>query len=102
MSRNVLLFAPALVACHRAEPAPSPTAATTHPTPPTPAAKMIAPAVEEEPSPPPYDIGADRENRARIAREELGPKTMTAFVAEMFVVIGPPGSRASFDASVAL
>ena len=49
-----------------------------------------------------YDLSADREARIRAAREELGPRTMTAVIADVFVVIGPPGSQGSFDPSVGL
>jgi hypothetical protein len=98
--RTLVLAFVGLGACHRVErappPAPKPQPATVD----APVAKMIPPSAE--PAEPAYDIEADRENRIRIAREELGPKTMTAVVAETFVVIGPPGSRSSFDPSVAL
>lgn len=55
-------------------------------------------AVEEAP----YDLAADRDRRARLAKEELGPRTVTTVVSDIFVVIGPPGSQASFEPSVSL
>jgi hypothetical protein len=98
--RRALLLLVGLAACHRVEraPPPLPTPRAVEP-PAAPASKMAA---APEPAEPPYDIGADRENRVRLAREELGAKTVTAVVADTFVVIGPPGSQASFDPSVAL
>jgi hypothetical protein len=51
----------------------------------------------------PYDLAADRERRARIAKEELGPRTITTIVSDIFVVIGPPGWQGgSFEQSVSL
>jgi len=62
---------------------------------------------DAEPSPPPraapYDLEADRVARAARARVELGPRTTTTVVSDVFVVIGPPGWQgAAFDQSVAL
>ena len=52
---------------------------------------------------PPYDLGADRERRARVAKEELGPRTVSTVVSDIFVVIGPPGWQgAAFEQSVGL
>jgi hypothetical protein len=52
---------------------------------------------------PPYDLAADRDRRARIAKEELGPRTITTVVSDIFVVIGPPGWQGgSFEQSVSL
>ena len=51
----------------------------------------------------PYDLAADRERRARVAKEELGPRTITTVVSDIFVVIGPPGWQGgSFEQSVSL
>jgi hypothetical protein len=58
-----------------------------------------APAPEQ----PPYDLDADRVRRARVAKEELGAKTMTQVVSDIFVVVGPPGWQgAAFQQSVSL
>lgn len=51
----------------------------------------------------PYDLAADRDARARTAKRELGDRTVTAVVSDVFVVIGPPGWQgAAFDSSVSL
>lgn len=51
----------------------------------------------------PYDLAADRERRARVAKEELGPRTITTVVSDIFVVVGPPGWQGgAFEQSVAL
>src|SRR4029077_13933451 len=64
------------------------------------AATNAAPAAATEA---PYDLAADRERRARIAKEELGPRTITTTVSDIFVVIGPPGWQGgSFEQSVSL
>lgn len=50
-----------------------------------------------------YDLAADRERRARLAKEELGPKTAVAVVSDVFVVVGPPGGQGNrFRDGVAL
>lgn len=55
------------------------------------------------PAEPPYDLAQDRERRAAAARSELGPRTVSAVVSDIFVVIGPPGWQgAAFDQSVGL
>ena len=55
------------------------------------------------PAEPAYDLAADRERRARVAKEELGPKTITTVVSDIFVVIGPPGWQGgAFEQSVSL
>jgi hypothetical protein len=60
------------------------------------------PPVQPEASPP-YDIAADQGRRAKVAREELGPKAMSTVVSDLFVVIGPPGWQGGqFEQSVAL
>jgi hypothetical protein len=52
---------------------------------------------------PPYDLSADRQRRANLAREELGPKAMSTVVSDVFVVIGPPGWQGGqYAQSVAL
>ena len=52
---------------------------------------------------PPYDLAADREKRIKAAKDELGSKTQTAIVSDIFVVIGPPGWQGpQFEQSVAL
>lgn len=67
------------------------------------ASDAVESAPEGAPSDPPYDIAADRERRARAAREELGPKAMSTVVSGVFVVIGPPGWQGGqYDQSVAL
>jgi hypothetical protein len=59
-----------------------------------------APAKVGEPA---YDLATDRERRARIAKEELGPRTVTTVVSDIFVVIGPPGWQGpAFEQSVGL
>ena len=55
------------------------------------------------PAEPAYDLAADRERRARVAKEELGPKAITTVVSDIFVVIGPPGWQGgAFEQSVSL
>lgn len=62
------------------------------------AARVTAPAAE-----PAYDLAADRERRIRAAKDELGAKTITTNISDIFVVIGPPGWQGgSFDSSVGL
>jgi hypothetical protein len=52
---------------------------------------------------PPYDLAGDREIRARRAKEELGARTITTNISDIFVVIGPPGWQGgSFEQSVSL
>ena len=54
-------------------------------------------------SEPAYELAADRERRARVAKEELGPQTITTIVSDIFVVIGAPGwAGAGLARSVAL
>jgi len=48
----------------------------------------------------PYDLGVDHQRRTRIAKEELGPKAVTAVVSGVFVAASPPGGP--FEQSVAL
>jgi hypothetical protein len=62
------------------------------------------PVANAAPAPPaePYDLAKDQERRIQVAREELGPKISTAIVSDIFVVIGPPGGRTSFEPSVSL
>ncbi len=55
------------------------------------------------PAEPAYDLAGDRERRARVAKEELGPKTITTVVSDIFVVVGPPGWQGgAFEQSVSL
>lgn len=76
--------------------------ATTPPPTPTPQ-KMVEGAPESAPSTPLYDLSVDQQRRARVAKEELGPKAVTAVVSDVFVVVGPPGWQGGqFDQSVAL
>jgi hypothetical protein len=57
----------------------------------------------EPPTGPAYDLASDRERRARVAKEELGPRTITTVVSDIFVVIGPPGWQGgAFEQSVSL
>lgn len=52
---------------------------------------------------PAYDLASDRERRARAAKDELGPRTVTTVISDIFVVIGPPGWQgSSFESSVSL
>jgi len=52
---------------------------------------------------PPYDMSVDQQRRARVAKEELGSKAVTAVVSDVFVVVGPPGWQGGqFEQSVAL
>ena len=111
MRRLVLLVFLAISACARSErPSPSPTATTSAPA----AAKMVegkpepasssAPASwalgSEKKDEPPYDLAADRERRVKAAKAEMGGKTSSATVNDVFVVVGPSG--ALYDQSVAL
>ena len=50
-----------------------------------------APPTTPSPLPPPYDLAADRARIAATAREELGPKTRTDVVEDVFVLVAPPG-----------
>jgi len=60
-------------------------------------------ASEGAPPAPPYDLADDRQRRARVAKEELGPKAMSTVVSDVFVVIGPPGWQGGqYEQSVAL
>jgi hypothetical protein len=62
-----------------------------------------APTAPAAPAAEAYDLGADRERRARVAKEELGPRTITTVVSDIFVVVGPPGWQGGpFEQSVAL
>lgn len=55
------------------------------------------------PAPAPYDLATDQARRAQAAKRELGAKTVTAVVSDIFVVIGPAGWQGeAFDKSVAL
>ena len=55
------------------------------------------------PAEPAYDLAGDRERRARVAKEELGPRTITTIVSDIFVVVGPPGWQGgAFEQSVSL
>lgn len=111
MRRLVLLVSLAISACARSErPSPAPTATTSAPA----AAKMVegkpepasssAPASwalgSEKKDEPPYDLAADRERRVKAAKAEMGGKTSSATVNDVFVVVGPSG--ALYDQSVAL
>ncbi len=58
-----------------------------------------APAPNAEP---PYDLAADTQRRVRVAKDELGAKAVTTIVADVFVVVGPPGQGGQFDQSVGL
>jgi hypothetical protein len=63
-------------------------------------------AVEQQaqaPAEPPYDLASDRERRARVARDELGARTVVQDVSDVFVTIGPPKWQGpAFDTSVSL
>ncbi len=64
-------------------------------------ASTSAAAKPEEP--PPYDLAADRDKRIKSAKDELGAKTVTTVISDVFVVIGPPGWQGpQFDSSVNL
>jgi hypothetical protein len=92
----------------RAEaPAPPPvTAPTASPsTPPSPSKMADESGADAGASSPlaAYDLEADRERRARVAKEELGPRTITTVVSDIFVVVGPPGWQGgAFQQSVSL
>jgi hypothetical protein len=48
-------------------------------------------------------MALDQQRRARVAKEELGPKAMSTVISDVFVVIGPPGWQGGqFEQSVAL
>jgi hypothetical protein len=65
--------------------------------------KPAATANTTVPNEPPYDIASDRERRAKVAKQELGPKAMSTVVSDVFVVIGPPGWQGGkYDQSVSL
>ncbi len=68
-----------------------------------PPAKMVDAhdAGTHPPAEPAYDLEADRARRIAMAKEELGARASTSVVADVFVLIGPPGG-ARYDASVAL
>ncbi len=73
----------------------------------SPPAKMLASGETQAPSErvsdPPYDLVADQQRRAKVAREELGAKTVSTLVSDVFVVIGPPGWQGGpYRQSVAL
>lgn len=74
--------------------------------PPAPAAapaKMPGDADTPPPAAPPYDLAVDQQRRARVAKEELGPRAMSTVVSDVFVVIGPPGWQGGqYEQSVAL
>ena len=66
-------------------------------------ARPGASAAAAKPAEPPYDLADDVARRARVAKEELGAKTITTVVSDIFVVIGPPGWQGgSFESSVSL
>ena len=91
-------------------PAPGAVATPGPAAPPSPASKMndaddarrsMSPPLA--PAEPAYDLAGDRERRARVAKEELGPKTITTVVSDIFVVVGPPGWQGgAFEQSVSL
>jgi len=66
-------------------------------------ASANATAEPAEPPEPPYDLVADEKARAKTAKEELGGRTATTVVSDIFVVICPPGWQGeACDRSVAL
>jgi hypothetical protein len=76
---------------------PPPIASALPDLPPTPA---IPASPGGHPGSPPYDLEADRARIIALAREELGPQTITVTVDDVFVLIGPPGwNRAALRAS---
>lgn len=89
-------------------PAPVATVAKTPPSPPfkmgDPEKTPVEPAAATAPAAAAaYDLASDRERRAKVAKEELGPRTVTTVVSDVFVVIGAPGWQgAGFDQSVGL
>ncbi|MBX3190395.1 MAG: DUF1570 domain-containing protein [Labilithrix sp.] len=116
---SLLSLAALLVACTGSErPAPAGSAAPStaartiaQQKPPVPPSKMDEAPPREAATPPaaasktepPYDLAADRERRARTAKEELGSRTQVTVVSDIFVVIGPPGWQgAAFEQSVSL
>ena len=79
--------------------APPPLAMKSDVEPPAPAQAAAAPT----PAEPAYDLDADRKKRAEAAKTELGPKTSTTVVSDIFVVVGPTGWQGpAFDQSVGL
>ena len=104
------LFAAGCTSSDRSAAGPPPSSATARA--PVPTAKMAdtaappqAAQVAEAPAPAttPYDLAADRERRAKVAKEELGPRTTTTVISDIFVVVGPPGWQgASLESSVSL
>jgi hypothetical protein len=110
-----VLLASLAGACHGTEPAeaPPPSVGTSAARPPAPSkmddltapqpAQQAASAPAAEPSGATYDLAADRERRARLAKEQLGPHTVTTVISDIFVVIGPPGWQGgAFESSVSL
>ncbi len=89
-----------------APPAPSPRATAKMVQPeqaaaPSASAQAVAPPAE--PGEPAYDLAADQRRRIEAAKSELGPKTVTAIVSDVFVVVGPKGWQGrAFDDSVSL
>jgi hypothetical protein len=51
----------------------------------------VAPAPPAKPAPPPYDLAADRARIAERATNDLGGKTRTEVVEDVFVLVAPPG-----------
>lgn len=89
-----------------APPAPSPRATAKMVQPEqaaAPSASAQANASPVEAAEPAYDLAADQRRRIEAAKSELGPKTVTAIVSDVFVVVGPKGWQGrAFDDSVSL
>lgn len=113
MRRRLVLVLPLVLAgcTGEARRSPAPSAAT------TPAASVSTRPVEPrnasasagaadasvESAPPSYDAAADQKKRIAAAKAELGEKTRSAIVSDLFVVSSPPGAPAAqFDSSVGL
>lgn len=106
--RRFALVALLLIGCSE-HPPPGPSRPVASANPPATAAKMVdtkspapvaPPAEPGPPDRPPYDIAADREQRVKTAKAELGAKTTTSVVSDIFVIVNPPG--ANNDASINL
>jgi hypothetical protein len=107
-SKFLLLAAVLVTSCtgsEKARVAPAPAQPTVAPEPPPKTAQTTQPmlAPPADPPEPAYDLASDRERRARVAKEELGARTVVTTVSDIFVTVGPPGWQGgAFDTSVAL
>src|SRR5687767_15589701 len=85
----------------RTAPARSPPAQTSVSTMPDAQPANASPAEPGDPKmEPPYDLSTDRQERMRVAKEQLGKRTITTIISDVFVLIAAPGWQgAQFDQS---